>query len=245
MIKKLVIQYDGSEFSGWQRQSTKRTVQGTIEKLLSKVYNTEITIDGSGRTDAKVHSLGQVATFNCNGRFTEEKLQHVMNNLLPPDIYIIDVKDMGDAFHGRYSVKSKRYIYKIHNSSNRFVFNRKYTYEFTDEVDVEAMKKASNHFIGEHDFTTFRAQGSNNTNPVREIHTIEIRKNDDLIEIDLVGNGFLYKMVRIIVATLLDVGTHKISERDIPLIIKSKDRNMAKKTAPAHGLYLAEVNYDE
>lgn len=245
MIKKLVIQYDGSEFSGWQRQNTKRTVQGTIEKLLSKIYNTSVTIDGSGRTDAKVHSLGQVATFECTGSFTEEKLKYVMNNLLPGDIYILDVINMEDGFHGRYSVKSKRYIYKIHNTVQRSVFDRKYAYEYPHELDLEAMKRACRHFLGEHDFTTFRAQGSSNTNPVRVIYDIQIRNKDQLIEIDLLGNGFLYKMVRIIVATLLDVGIHKINENDIPSIIMSRDRNLAKRTAPAHGLYLAEVNYDE
>lgn len=243
MIKSMVIEYDGSTYSGWQRQTQYRSVQGTIEKLLSKLYNCPVTIDGSGRTDAKVHSIGQVASFQCDGRFTPEKLKYVLNNLLPEDIFITSVDNRDEGFHARFSVKSKKYLYKINMNAHRSVFNRKYAYQLQKQLDIEKMIEASKYFLGEHDFTTYRAQGSSNVNPVREIYDIEFSVNQDELSICYWGNGFLYKMVRIMTGTLLDVGLGKIQPEMVAEIIISKDRSLAKKTAPAEGLYLLEVLY--
>jgi len=240
---KMTIEYDGSGFCGWQRQNNQRTVQGEVEKLLKKFFNQPITIDGSGRTDSGVHSMGQVATFKSNGSFAPEKLKLIMNRLLPKDIFIKELDEVDLDFHGRYSAKKKKYIYKIDRSEDRSVFTRKHYCHYTKPLNLEAMKEATKFFIGEHDFTAFRAKGSGNINPVREVYEINFQEEGNFLEIEFIGNGFLYKMVRIMVATLLDVGTGKLEPADIADIIISKDRDRAKKTAPPEGLYLAEVYY--
>lgn len=240
---KLTIAYDGTNYSGWQRQNNASTIQEEIEKALKKILKKDITIHGSGRTDARVHALGQVASFTEDFDLPINKIPFVVNNVLPNDIVIINAEEMNMDFHARYCAKGKKYIYKIYNDSIRNPLYRNYSYFINGDIDLEKLIKASKYFIGEHDFRTFMASGSSIKNTVRTIYNINIYKKDKFIILEYDGNGFLYKMVRIITATLLDINFNRISLKDIESIIKSKDRSKARHTAPAQGLYLAKVYY--
>lgn len=240
---KLTIAYDGTNYSGWQRQNNARTVQEEIEKALYKILKKSITIHGSGRTDAGVHALGQVASFTDDFDLPVNKIPFVINNVLPKDIVIKTAEKMDMDFHARYCAKGKKYIYKIFNDSIRNPIYRNHTCYINGDINIKKLTQASKYFIGEHDFRTFMASGSNIKNTVRTIYNINIYKKDKFIILEYDGNGFLYKMVRIITATLLDINFNRISPKDIESIIKSKDRSKAKHTAPAQGLYLDEVYY--
>lgn len=240
---KLTIAYDGTNYSGWQRQNNARTVQEEIEKALYKILKKSITIHGSGRTDAGVHALGQVASFTDDFDLPVNKIPFVINNVLPKDIVIKTAEKMDMDFHARYCAKGKKYIYKILNDSIRNPIYRNHTCYINGDINIKKLTQASKYFIGEHDFRTFMASGSNIKNTVRTIYNINIYKKDKFIILEYDGNGFLYKMVRIITATLLDINFNRISPKDIESIIKSKDRSKAKHTAPAQGLYLDEVYY--
>ncbi|SKC35443.1 tRNA pseudouridine(38-40) synthase TruA [Maledivibacter halophilus] len=240
---KLAIAYDGTNYSGWQRQNNARTVQYEIEKALKKILKKDITLHGSGRTDAGVHALGQVASFVEDFALPVDKIPLVVNNLLPKDIVIRSAEEMKMDFHARYCAKGKKYIYKIFNDSIRNPMYRNYSYFINGHIDLKKIIEASKYFIGEHDFRTFMASGSNIKNTIRTIYDINIYKKDKFIILEYEGNGFLYKMVRIITATLMDINFNRIGIENLNSIIKSKDRNKARHTAPAQGLYLARVYY--
>ncbi len=240
---KLIIEYDGKSFNGWQKQPTKLNIQGEIEKAIGEITGEEIDLIASGRTDAGVHSLGQTANFKTESNIPIEKFPIAINSKLKKSIVIKSAEEVDERFHSRYSVKSKRYRYTINNSQYGSAIYRDMEYHFPIKLDVEKMKDAAKYFEGEHDFKGFKASGTSSKSSVRKIFKVEVIEDGDRIYIELTGNGFLYNMVRIISGTLLDVGQSKIKPEDIPDIILSKDRMRAGKTLPAHGLCLMEVTY--
>lgn len=240
---KLTIEYHGKDFNGWQKQPNKLNIQGEIERAIEIITGEEITLIGSGRTDAGVHSLGQVANFKTNTTIPIEKLALAINSNLKKSIVIKSAEEVEERFHSRYAAHSKKYRYIINNSPTGTAIYRELEYQFPIPLDVEKMQKAAKYFEGEHDFSAFKASGTSSKNSVRKIFKAEVFKKEDRIYIELTGSGFLYNMVRIISGTLLEVGLGKIRPEEIPQIIQSKDRKKAGKTLPAVGLYLVEVNY--
>ncbi|WP_432404425.1 tRNA pseudouridine(38-40) synthase TruA [Wukongibacter sp. M2B1] len=240
---KLTIAYDGTNYSGWQRQNNARTVQGVIEKKIRAITKQEIQIHGSGRTDAGVHALNQIASFTAEISIPTNKFAFVLNNALPSDIVIKEVEEMDMDFHARYSAKGKKYIYKIYNGVIRNPLYANYSYFVSKNIDVNKIIEASKYFIGEHDFKGFMSSGSNVKNTIRTIYNIDVYQKDEFIILEYKGNGFLYNMVRIITGSLLDVSSGKIMMENLDYIIKSKDRRNARHKAPPQGLYLAKVYY--
>ncbi|SCI48833.1 tRNA pseudouridine(38-40) synthase TruA [Romboutsia sp. 1001713B170207_170306_H8] len=239
MIK---IQYNGANYCGWQKQPDSLGIQGTIEKAIFDITKEEVKITGSGRTDAGVHALGQVANFKLNSDIPYSKLPNALNSKLPKDISIIDCKEVDDQFHARYNAKGKRYRYLIYNSPYRNPIYKDTSYHVKYELDFNKMCKEAKSLIGTHDFKGFMSSGSSVIDTVRTIYDIEITKDEDMITIEVEGSGFLYNMVRIIVGTLVDIGRGRIKD-NISEIIDSKSRSKTGHTAPAHGLFLKKVDY--
>lgn len=240
---RLTIEYDGTNYHGWQTQANAITVQSTIEKCIKKLTGEDCNLIGSGRTDVGVHALGQVANFHTNSKIPAEKFSYALNSLLPYDIVIISSVEVGPEFHSRFDAKAKRYIYHIYNSTFPSALLRNRAWHVPYSLDIALMEKASSYLKGTHDFAAFRAVGGTAKTSIRTIMDISLVKKQRIIEIDVLGNGFLYNMVRIIAGTLVEVGRGKICPDSIPVILESRDRNNAGVTAPAHGLYLAEVVY--
>lgn len=241
---KLTIEYDGKKFGGWQKQPTKLNIQGEIEQAIKDITGEEVELNASGRTDAGVHSLGQVANFKTNSNIEIEKMAIAINSKLKKSIVIKKAEEVPDNFHARYSCKGKKYRYIINNSYQGTAIYRDLECHIPQKLDIEKMKKAIKYFEGEHDFKGFRASGTSSKNSIREIYKAEVIQNGERIIIELTGNGFMYNMVRIIAGTIVEVGLGKINPDQIPEIIEAKDRNKAGKTLPAHGLYLVEVYYN-
>ena len=243
MLVKIIIEYDGADFYGWQRQPKFRTVQGEIEKTLRYLSKTDIPIEGSGRTDAGVHAFGQVASFDWTGPIPVEKLKYVLNHHTPDDIYIVDLEVVEDDFHARFSAIGKCYTYKLYRSDRPSPLRRKHAYWVPDTFDMGEVCKAIEHLVGEHDFKAFMASGGHVTDTTRIIYKIDVEYYEDEIHFHFYGNGFLYNMIRILTGLIVDIGNGKKFERDVPGIILSKNRSLVKHTAAAEGLYLREVYY--
>jgi tRNA pseudouridine38-40 synthase len=241
---KLTIEYDGKCYNGWQKQPNKLNIQGEIERAIYNITKEEVDLIGSGRTDAGVHALGQVANFKTNSQISIEKLPLAINSQLKNSIVIKEAEEVNERFHSRYNAKRKTYRYIINNSKCGTAIYRNLEYSYPFKLDAEKMKQASKYFEGEHDFKAFKSSGTSSKNSVRTIYKAIVKQEGEKIIIELTGNGFLYNMVRIISGTLLDVGLGKIQPEEIPEMIESKDRQRAGKTLPAHGLYLVEVKYD-
>lgn len=241
---KLTIEYDGKCYNGWQKQPNKLNIQGEIERAIYNITKEEVDLIGSGRTDAGVHALGQVANFKTNSQISIEKLPLAINSQLKNSIVIKEAEEVNERFHSRYNAKRKTYRYIINNSKCGTAIYRNLEYSYPFKLDAEKMKQASKYFEGEHDFKAFKSSGTSSKNSVRTIYKAIVKQEGEKIIIELAGNGFLYNMVRIISGTLLDVGLGKIQPEEIPEMIESKDRQRAGKTLPAHGLYLVEVKYD-
>ena len=239
----LTIEYDGKCYNGWQKQPDKLNIQGEIEKAIYNITQEEVDLIGSGRTDAGVHALGQVANFKTNSALPIEKLALAINSQLKSSIIIKKAEEVDERFHSRYTAKQKTYRYIINNSKTGTAIYRNLEYCFPVKLNVEKMVEAAKYFEGEHDFKAFKSSGTSGKNSVRTIYKAEVRQDGERIIIELTGNGFLYNMVRIISGTLLDVGLGKIEPNEIPDIIEKKDRTQAGKTLPAHGLYLVKVQY--
>jgi len=241
---KLTIEYDGKDFNGWQKQPTKLNIQGEIERAIKDITGEDVELNASGRTDAGVHALGQVANFKTNSNIPIEKFPIALNTKLKRSIRILSAEKVDDNFHSRYNCKKKTYRYVINNSENGTAIYRNLEYNFTQKLDVEKMKEAAKYFIGEHDFKGFKASGTSSKSSVRTIYNAEVYQENQKVIIELTGNGFLYNMVRIISGTLIDVGIGKILPNEIENIIKSGDRERAGKTLPPQGLYLVKVEYE-
>lgn len=241
---KLTIEYDGKDFKGWQKQPNKPNIQGEIERAIYNITKEEVDLIGSGRTDAGVHALGQVANFKTNSNIPIEKLALAINSQLKNSIIIKKAEEVDERFHSRYNAKHKTYRYIINNSPCGTAIYRNLEYCFPIKLDVAKMQEAAKYFEGEHDFKAFKSSGTSAKNSVRTIYNASVKQEGEKIIIELTGNGFLYNMVRIISGTLLDVGLQKIKPEEIKNIIEEKDRKKAGKTLPAHGLYLVEVKYN-
>lgn len=241
---KLLIEYDGKEFNGWQKQPNKLNIQGNIEQAIKQVTGEEVQLNASGRTDAGVHALGQVANFKTNSKIPIDKFPIALNTKLKRSIRILQAEEVDDKFHSRLSCKRKTYRYVINNSIQGTAIYRNLETNISIKLDVSKMQEASKYFIGEHDFKAFKASGTSNKSSIRTIYDAKVYQEGDRIYIELTGNGFLYNMVRIIAGTLVEVGMNKISVEQIPNIIKSKERKNAGKTLPPQGLYLVKVEYN-
>lgn len=243
---KCIIAYDGTAFAGYQVQPEKRTIQSELESALGKMHKGQkVKVIASGRTDAGVHAKGQVIHFDSSLEFPVENWQKALNALLPSDIVVLDVKQVSNSFHARFNPIGKEYRYVITRSPLRDPFKRNYAYYYPYLLDFEAMREAISCLVGTHDFTSFCATNTNVVDKVRTIYTIELNEDGDLLTFRFVGTGFLYNMVRILVGTLLEVGSGKRKACDMLEIVAKQDRQFAGKTAPGHGLYLWEVFYSE
>ena len=243
---KIIFEYDGAQFAGWQKQAQgERTVQGDLEAVLLKVFKKPIKVIASGRTDSGVHARGQVVSFKVDTRMKPLEIQRAFNSLLPADIAVINVVQVKDDFHAQYSVKEKTYRYTILNRKFRSVFLRDRVYFFPYPLNISSMRKAAKYLIGRHDFKSFQAYDPLRAErqTVRTIKRLVIKKEGDLIHVDVTADGFLYKMVRNIVGTLLAVGAGQLPLDEMPKILKAKNRKMARETAPAEGLCMMAVKY--
>ena len=240
---KLTIEYDGKEFNGWQKQPNKLNIQGEIERAIEAITGEKVELNASGRTDAGVHALGQVANFKVESKIPIEKMAIAINSQVKNSIRVINAEEVDENFHSRYNCKQKTYRYIINNSPYGSSIYRGLEYHMPIKLDFEKMEKAIKYFEGEHDFKAFKSSGTSSKSSVRTIYKTELKKEEDRIIIEITGNGFLYNMVRIISGTLVDVGLGKIKPDAIPQIIESKDRTKAGKTLPPQGLYLINVEY--
>lgn len=240
---KLVIEYDGAHYGGWQKQNNNKTIQGVLEKAISKATGEEIEVIGSSRTDAGVHAKGMVANFKTNSSIPAERFREAINRNLPDDIAILSSEEVTGEFHSRYSSKGKTYSYTIINRYEKVAIGKDYCCHVKEPLNVENMEEACKYFIGKHDFSAFKTNGSSVKTSVRTVSELYIEKNQENIKIYISADGFLYNMVRIIVGTLVEVGKGKIKVEDIPKIIKSLDRTKAGPCIKANGLVLEKVFY--
>ena len=241
---KLIIEYDGSRYHGWQRQKEDRSIQGEIEKALKTITAGSVTLIGSGRTDAGVHAQGQVANFKCNTRLEPEALMNGLNSLLEDDIVIKVCEPVSTSYHARYDARSKVYHYRILNRPLPAAIGRQYSWFIRKALNHEAMRAAIAHIIGCHDFKSFEGTGGARQHTTRHVYSAELTEQDSgLWVFQIEANGFLRYMVRNMVGTLVDVGLEKLTPPDFKRILDSKDRSQASATAPAHGLTLIKVNY--
>ncbi|MEI3164217.1 MAG: tRNA pseudouridine(38-40) synthase TruA [Lachnospirales bacterium] len=244
MNYKIVLEYEGTRYNGWQRQvSTPNTIQGIIEDAIKTVTGENVEINGSGRTDAGTHALGQVANFKLSNKY--DNLMDKINDELPSDIRILSCCEVDDRFHARLNAIGKVYYYKIDTGKKVNVFTRRTVNHFNFPLNIEEMKRASKMLVGTYDFKSFCSNKRTKKSTVRTIYSIDILQNGTEITFVYNGNGFLYNMVRILTGTLLEVGFGKISADDIPSIIEARDRSRAGMTMPPRGLTLAEVKYKE
>ena len=241
---KIIIEYDGRRYCGWQRQNHDPTIQETIEQALRKMTGQHISVIGSGRTDAGVHAYGQVANFKCETNLKSKDFRGGLNSLTPDDIVVLNCKEVDDGFHARYDVKSKVYIYKFFNSTHPAAIDRQYAWHIRTELNPETMRTAISHLIGKHDFKAFEGAGSPRSHTIRSVMSANLyRQNENYLIFDIEADGFLRFMVRNIVGTLAEVGKGKITPHEFKRILDSKDRSQAGATAPAHGLFLKTVKY--
>lgn len=240
---KLIIEFDGSNFCGWQRQPKGRTVQKVIETAIYKATGEEIQINGSSRTDAGVHAREMVANFFTDSTIPGDKFREAINTRLPEDVSIIKSEEVDQEFHARYSSKGKTYSYTIVNRSERLSLGHQYLYHYRYRLDVDRMRKACNYFIGKHDFKAFMSPGSSIKTTIRTITELYIEQDGEKIKIFITADGFLYNMVRIIVGTLIKVGNEKLQVEDIEHIIIEGNRKRSGMCVPPNGLILEKVFY--
>jgi len=241
---KLIIEYDGTNYSGWQIQNnTEYTVQEKLQKAFTKINKKPVKVQGASRTDAGVHAMGQVANCILDVVIPIERVPAAVNRLLPNDIICKKAERVKMDFHARYDSRGKKYRYRIYNQKLPSVFVRNYSYYYRHKIDLAILKKACQYFVGTHDFTSFQASGCAAKNTVKTIESIEVIKKNSEIWLEIKGDGFLYNMVRIIMGTLIELSMGKIKITDINKIISANNRSNAGFTAPAQGLSLLEVYY--
>ncbi|MEI7904295.1 MAG: tRNA pseudouridine(38-40) synthase TruA [Candidatus Firestonebacteria bacterium] len=238
---KLVIEYDGTDFSGWQRLPAKRTVQGTIESVLTNILNTPTTLTGAGRTDAGVHAYGQTANFMLKNEFDLVKLRRALNGLLPEDIAIREISKVKPGFSSRFDAKMKTYTYVVLNSSIPSALQARYSYFYPRVLKVSMIKKAAKGLLGRHDFKHF-SSGEEREKTVRSVKAIKITKKGNYISMDFTGRSFLRRMVRIMAGLLVDAGAGAIRPADTGKIVRGKMK-FSPKALPPRGLFLKEIKY--
>lgn len=245
MRVRLTISYDGTNYCGWQIQNNGITVEEVINRELTDLLKEDIAIIGASRTDSGVHAVANVAVFDTDTKIPAEKISFALNQRLPDDIRIQKSEQVADDFHPRYCNSTKTYEYKILNRRFPDPLKRLYTHFVYMPLDVDKMKKAAEYIVGEHDFASFCSAGSQVKTTVRTVYTLDVSKENDIISIRISGNGFLYNMVRIIVGTLMKVGLGIYTPEHVKEIIDSKDRYAAGPKAPARGLTLIGIEYEE
>ena len=242
---KITVSYDGTRYKGWQvLKSTDATIQGKLQMVLSALAGHPVEVIGSGRTDAGVHAIGQVANFHLDEHFSAEEIFEDLNRHLPEDIAVTKIKEVDDRFHSRYQAVEKTYRYRIRTSPVPNVFERKFLYQYGQTLDVDKMKKAAQALVGTHDFASFCGNRHMKKSTVRTIFSIDLVERDGEIEILYCGNGFLQNMVRILTGTLLEVGTGKRKVREMKEILEGRNRSLAGPMAAAKGLVLINVEYE-
>lgn len=239
----LIVAYDGTEYCGWQIQPNGVTIEQKLNEALSELLNEPIVVSGASRTDAGVHSLGNAAVFDTNSRMPADKICFALNQRLPEDIVVQSSCQVFDDWHPRYAKSSKTYEYRILNRKMPDPTRRRDTYHYYYPLDVDAMQKAAEYIIGEHDFSSFCATKAQVKSHIRHVTDLSIYKQQDVICISVTGNGFLYNMVRIIAGTLIKVGAGEIAPESMEQIILEKDRNAAGPTAPAKGLTMMKIDF--
>lgn len=242
---KIVLEYDGTGYHGWQRQKDLTTVQQVLEDIVLRITGERLAIFGSGRTDAGVHALKQTAHFKTNSCIGSANLLAAMNSLLPKDIVVKEIQEVPESFHARFDAKSKTYMYQIINSPTRSALYRQYAWHIRTPLDVIEMGKGLSFLKGRHDFTAFCGKKEVNRNCIRTITDVRLEKNPSgMIGIYLEADGFLRYMVRSVVGTLAEVGRGKRPPEELLSILQAKDRKRAGMTAPPQGLFLVEVKYE-
>ena len=242
---RLTLSYDGSRYNGWQKQgNTKNTIQEKLETLLSRLTGEEVEVNGSGRTDAGVHAMGQVASFRTAAEQDCETLLRDMRRYLPEDIGAVALEPAEPRFHARLNATGKTYVYRVWTEECPNVFERKFLYTVTEPLDLAVMRAAAEHLTGTHDFMSFCANKRMKKSTVRTITALRIDKIGGELRFSVSGDGFLYNMVRILVGTLLEVGMGKRSPDSIPALLDAKDRSQAGYLVPPHGLRLEAVYYN-
>lgn len=242
---KMTIEYDGKRYQGWQRLGdSDKTIQGKIENIIHQMTGEKIEIIGSGRTDAGTHALGQVANFKTESTLSLQEMLDFFHQYLPQDIVVKQLEEMSDRFHARYNAKSKQYSYYVWNENIPSAFYKNYSMYFPETLDIEKMKLACEKLKGTHDFRGFSALKKTKKSTTRTISELTIETKGEMLHVIFVGDGFLYKMVRIIMGTLLEIGTGKMTLEDIDRIFDTGIRSQAGDTVPAQGLFLDEVSYN-
>ncbi|MBP3489916.1 MAG: tRNA pseudouridine(38-40) synthase TruA [Roseburia sp.] len=241
---RMAIQYDGTRYRGWQSLSdTDATIQGKLETVLSQMTGEEVAVIGSGRTDAGVHAIGQVANFHLQGTFDEHALLADLNRYLPEDIAVSSLELVDDRFHSRYQATRKTYRYRIHTGEIPEVFERKYVYDYRTPLDVGRMREAAGLLCGTHDFKSFCGNRRMKKSTVRTIYEIRVEELPGELQLYFTGDGFLQNMIRILTGTLIEIGDGRRAPQDVTRILAAKDREAAGYTAPACGLTLINVEY--
>lgn len=243
---QLLIAYDGTGYSGWQIQPTGISIQAILQSAASTLLKVDTSITGSGRTDAGVHALGQVAHFDAEDSLDLSQFLRSMNGMVPKEIRLLSVQPASDTFHARFSAIGKLYRYHLCLNPVYNPFRRLYAWHYRGRVDRDLLQAAANRFVGKHDFTSFAnsaSEGSAARNPIRTIERIEIIDRDGEVQIEFEGEGFLYRMVRNLVGMMMAVATGRRSLEEIDLLLALCDRRAAPMGAPAHGLFLVKVKY--
>ncbi|MCI8326276.1 MAG: tRNA pseudouridine(38-40) synthase TruA [Lachnospiraceae bacterium] len=240
----LLVAYDGTNYCGWQVQPNGRTIEGELNLALSELFGREIAVTGASRTDAGVHSYGNVAVFDVDTRMPAEKISYALNQRLPEDIVVQLSKEVAANFHPRHQKSKKTYEYRVLNREFRDPNRRIDTYFYYRNLNIEAMQRAAEYLVGEHDFKSFCSIKAQVETTVRKIYTLTIERQGDIIVIRIAGNGFLYNMVRIIAGTLLQVGSGERKPEEMSGILEALDREMAGPTAPACGLTMIGIEFE-
>lgn len=242
---KIIVEYDGTGLSGWQKQKHSSSVQECIENAINSFTRENVTVYGAGRTDAGVHALGQVAHFDLTKCLEEKATRNAINHFLKPHkISIVDVKHVENSFHARFDAKQKVYTYKILNREAPSPILKNKAWHVKEYLDIDKIQSAANLLIGKYDFSSFRGTSCQAKSPIRTIDYISVCREQDIISISIAGRSFLYNQVRIITGCLRKVGSGKINNEDIKTILLSKNRSNAAETAPEYGLYLSKIFYD-
>ncbi|MCC7211277.1 MAG: tRNA pseudouridine(38-40) synthase TruA [Candidatus Brocadia sp.] len=242
---RLLIEYDGTQYAGWQWQNDQKTVQEMLSKAVEQVVQEPVKIYGASRTDSGVHALGQVANFKTTSSVPSKRLIHAINFYLPHDITVKGAADVPVSFHAQYDAQSKIYRYTLLNNWIRTSLNRNFCYLCGLLLNAEKMRYAAQYLIGTHDFTSFTTSALQGKNRIRTVKRLEITREGKYLYFTVEANGFLYNMVRTMVGTLIEVGRGKIMVESMKDILGAKNRNLAGPTAPAKGLCLIEVKYDQ
>ena len=242
---RMIVEYDGTNYAGWQRQSNALAVQQVVEEALTKLTRVPTTVTGASRTDAGVHALGQTVHFDTESRIPADKFAFALNTLLPPDVRIRRSETAPEGFHARFSSRGKRYRYLIYSSPHAGALNRNTHAHVIYPLNDAGMRAEAEALVGTHDFAAFAASGSVVKDTVRTIYSVRLDRREEELELNVEGNGFLYNMVRIIAGTLISVGSGKLAPGAIQRAIETGDRLALGVTAPAHGLTLMRVFYDE